>query len=58
MVDAAPQLTTWRQGRCLAYGDGITFWALAEIVKAQAGIDEADDDVTAAEELHWRQRRP
>ena len=50
-VDAEPELTTWRQGRCLAYGDGITLWALAEIVKAQAGILEADDDATAAEKL-------
>ena len=33
--------STWRQGRCLAYGDGITLWALSEIVKAQAGILEA-----------------
>ena len=29
---------TWHQGRCLPYGDGITYWALGEIVKAQAGI--------------------
>ena len=50
-VDAEPELTTWRQGRCLAYGDGITFWALAEIVKAQAGILEADDDEATAEKL-------
>jgi len=50
-VDAEQELTTWRQGRCLAYGDGVTFWALAEIVKAQAGILEADDDTTAAEKL-------
>ena len=50
-VDSEPDLTTWRQGRCLAYGDGVTFWALAEIVKAQAGILEADDDATAAEKL-------
>ncbi len=28
---------TWRQGRCLPYGDGVTFWALGEIVKAHAG---------------------
>ena len=39
-VDARPGLVTWRQGRCLPYGDGITFWALGEIVKAQAGILE------------------
>jgi class 3 adenylate cyclase/tetratricopeptide (TPR) repeat protein len=51
IVDAEPELTTWRQGRCLAYGDGITFWALGEIVKAQAGILEADDDATVAEKL-------
>jgi class 3 adenylate cyclase/tetratricopeptide (TPR) repeat protein len=33
---------TWRQGRCLPYGEGITFWALGEIVKAEAGILESD----------------
>ncbi len=27
-VDARPDLVTWRQGRCLPYGEGITFWAL------------------------------
>src|SRR6185369_4063007 len=31
-----PELTRWRQGRCLPYGEGITFWALGEIVKAEA----------------------
>ena len=30
----------WRQGRSLPYGDGVTLWALGEIVKAQAGILE------------------
>src|SRR5207253_1181913 len=28
----------WLAGRCLPYGDGVTFWALGEIVKAAAGI--------------------
>jgi class 3 adenylate cyclase/tetratricopeptide (TPR) repeat protein len=41
--DADPELITWQQGRCLAYGDGVTLWALGEIVKAQAGIVEQDD---------------
>ena len=36
------ELITWRQGRCLPYGDGIAFWALGEIVKAHAGILESD----------------
>jgi class 3 adenylate cyclase/tetratricopeptide (TPR) repeat protein len=41
-LDARPDLVAWRQGRCLPYGDGITFWALGEIVKAEAGILESD----------------
>ena len=51
IADADPELITWRQGRCLAYGDGVTFWALAEIVKAQAGILEADDSEDAVRKL-------
>jgi class 3 adenylate cyclase len=46
----APDLT-WRQGRCLPYGDGVTFWALGEIVKAHAGILESDDPETATAKL-------
>ena len=30
------------EGRCLPYGEGITFWALAEMVRRAAEIDEAD----------------
>ena len=45
-VDAEPEPTTWRQGRCLPYGDGVTFWAVGEMVKAHAGILDTD---TAAE---------
>jgi class 3 adenylate cyclase/tetratricopeptide (TPR) repeat protein len=50
-ADADPELITWRQGRCLAYGDGVAFWALAEVVKAQAGILERDTETEAAEKL-------
>ena len=46
-----PGLVTWRRGRCLPYGDGVTFWALAEIVKAQAKILETDDAEAAARKL-------
>jgi class 3 adenylate cyclase len=31
-----------RTGRCLAYGDGITYWALGEIVKEHFGIVDGD----------------
>jgi ATP/maltotriose-dependent transcriptional regulator MalT/class 3 adenylate cyclase len=50
-VDARPGLITWRQGRCLPYGEGRTFWALGEIVKAHAGILETDDAETVAARL-------
>jgi class 3 adenylate cyclase/tetratricopeptide (TPR) repeat protein len=50
-VDAKPGLTRWRQGRCLPYGEGITFWALGEIVKAEAGILESDSAEAALTKL-------
>jgi hypothetical protein len=37
VVDEDDELITWRQGRCLPYGDGVSYWALGEIVKAHAG---------------------
>ncbi|MBA2643051.1 MAG: AAA family ATPase [Actinobacteria bacterium] len=42
VVDEDPELITWRQGRSLPYGEGVAYWALGEIVKAQAGILESD----------------
>ena len=50
-LDDRPDLITWRHGRCLPYGEGITFWALGEIVKAEAGILESDDQHIAASKL-------
>jgi class 3 adenylate cyclase len=50
-VDEEPELIFWRQGRSLPYGEGVTFWALAEIVKAQAGILETDSADAAREKL-------
>jgi class 3 adenylate cyclase/tetratricopeptide (TPR) repeat protein len=50
-LDDRPDLITWRHGRCLPYGEGITFWALGEIVKAEAGILESDDHDEAAGKL-------
>ena len=50
-VDAWPELVRWRQGRCLPYGEGITFWALGEIVKAEASILESDPPQAAAAKI-------
>ena len=50
-VDERPEPTVWRQGRCLPYGEGITFWALGEIVKAQTGVLESDGPEQASGKL-------
>jgi predicted ATPase len=50
-VEVTPGIIRWRQGRCLPYGEGITFWALGEIVKAEAGILDSDSTETAASKL-------
>ena len=50
-VDEQDEIVYWRQGRSLPYGDGITFWALGEIIKAQAGILESDTPQTASKKL-------
>lgn len=50
-VDSRPELINWRQGRCLPYGEGITFWALSDIVKSHAGILESDPAGVAAAKL-------
>ena len=45
-LDGVDDATILR-GRCLSYGDGITFYAIGEIVQRAAGIDEGDDPGTA-----------
>jgi class 3 adenylate cyclase/tetratricopeptide (TPR) repeat protein len=50
-IDALQELVRWRQGRCLPYGEGIAFWALGEIVKAQAGIYDSDSPEEATRKL-------
>ena len=34
----------WHQGRSPSYGQGLTFWALGEMVRQRAGIAETDDE--------------
>ena len=41
----------WHRGRCLSYGDGVAFWALAEIVRQRLGIAEEDSLDAAAAKL-------
>jgi class 3 adenylate cyclase/predicted ATPase len=41
----------WHRGRCLSYGDGVAFWALAEIIRQRLGIAEEDPAEAAAGKL-------
>ena len=50
-LTAGPPGVAWRQGRALPYGDGPTFGALAEAVKAEAGILESDGAELAGRRL-------
>ncbi len=37
-IDGLVDEFLWHRGRCLAYGDGVAFWALAEIVRMRCRI--------------------
>ena len=41
----------WHRGRCLAYGEGVAFWALAEMVRWRADILEDEAPAVAREKL-------
>jgi class 3 adenylate cyclase/tetratricopeptide (TPR) repeat protein len=41
----------WWRGRCLAYGEGVTYWALAEMVRTRADIVEGESPETARPKL-------
>src|SRR5207244_2538288 len=39
------------KGRCLSYGEGITYWPIAEIVRAAAGVRQGDDEEALSTKL-------
>ncbi len=53
-VDGLAEAIFWHQGRCLSYGEGVAFWALAEIVRQRFGIAEEDAAEVAADKLSQR----
>ncbi len=42
-MDGLEALVFWHRGRCPAYGQGMTYFALAEMVKGRAGILEGEE---------------
>ena len=50
-IDGLKAQVWWHRGRCLSYGEGVAFWALAEIVRQRLGIAEEDPAEAAAGKL-------
>ena len=51
-LDGVVGTTYWHAGRSPAYGEGISYWALAEMVRQRATIAETDDEGAARAKLH------
>ena len=47
-VDGLAYDVLWHSGRCLSFGDGVAYWALAEIVRQRLGVaEDASEDEAA-----------
>jgi class 3 adenylate cyclase/tetratricopeptide (TPR) repeat protein len=69
-IDGLVDTVYWHDGRSPAYGEGITFWALGEMIRGRCGLVEGDDEkttrtkvgetvrrwVTDADEVEWVER--
>jgi class 3 adenylate cyclase/predicted ATPase len=51
-MDGITELVYWHRGRSPSYGEGITFWALGEMVRRRARLTEDDDEPTTRERIH------
>ena len=50
-IDGLAADTYWHRGRCLSYGEGVAYWALAEMVRLRCGIGEDEGAASAGEKL-------
>jgi predicted ATPase/class 3 adenylate cyclase len=50
-IDGLVEQAWWHRGRCLAYGDGVAYWALAEMIRMRARIVEDEPTESAVEKL-------
>ena len=50
-VDGLATDVLWHSGRCLSYGDGVAYWALAQMVRQRLGIAEADSGAVVRRRL-------
>src|SRR5438128_4744262 len=49
--DGIAETVYWHRGRCLSYGEGVTYWALADMVRMRCRIAEDDDVADGLEKL-------
>src|SRR2546430_2648514 len=49
--DGITQPIYWHRGRCLAYGEGVTYWALADMVRMRCRISEDEQPPSALQKL-------
>jgi len=50
-VDGLIDDVWWHRGRCLAYGEGVAYWALAEMVRMRCRIVDEEEPASAREKL-------
>jgi tetratricopeptide (TPR) repeat protein len=50
-MDGLTEDVWWHRGRCLAYGEGVAFWALAEMVRMRVGLTEGEEPASALAKL-------
>jgi class 3 adenylate cyclase/tetratricopeptide (TPR) repeat protein len=51
-VDGISETIYWHRGRSPSYGEGITFWALGEMIRRRCGLLEDADEATTRERVH------
>jgi class 3 adenylate cyclase len=49
--DGIAQVIYWHRGRCLSYGEGVTYWALADMVRMRCRITEDEEPSSAMVKL-------
>ncbi len=49
--DGIAESIYWHRGRCLSYGEGVTYWALADMVRMRCRISEEEDPASALNKL-------
>ena len=50
-VDGLVEEVWWHRGRCLAYGEGVAYWALAEMVRMRTLVGEEEPSESAVAKL-------